>query len=96
MKAKRLDFDRLQRIKRQARDKQPIRGVRPSLTIQLARGCKLWQPFGSRKIWDKKKSPLSVYVSPSIFKTNNKLGAPLENKMRDTFSSRSVSFVHFV
>ena len=59
--------------------------VRSSLTIR----CKSVQalaPHGSRKkIWGKKESPLWVYVSPSISQTNNKLLAPFENKMRDTF-----------
>ena len=55
----------MQRIRSHARDTQPIRGL--GLSVDMA--CKELQalvPPGSRKkVWDK-KSPLWVYVSPSI------------------------------
>ena len=46
-------------------------------------------------------SPIWVYVSLSISQTNNKLGAPFENKMRDIFFIkkcfvRSLNFVNYV
>ena len=48
------------------------------------------------KIWGKKKSPLWVYVSPSIFQTYNKLCAPFENKMREIYFYKEVCFVSFI
>ena len=57
-----------------------------SLTTQLAKWVQASAPPGSlKKIGDKKKSPIWVYVSPSISQTNNKVGAPFENKMRERF-----------
>ena len=41
-----------------ARDTQPIRGVLASEGVQA-----LAPPRSSKKVWDKKKSPLWVYVS---------------------------------
>ena len=91
------------RIEGRSRDTQPIRSVRSSLTIRLARGCKHWHPRSRKKIWGKKKSPLSVYVSPSISQTYNKLRAPFENKMREreifykeVCFVRSLKFVHYL
>ena len=40
-------------------------------------------PSSKKKIWGKKKSPLWVFVSPSISQIYNKLCAPFENKMRE-------------
>ena len=67
MRTTRWDLKRKQRIRSRARDMQPIRGVsKASLTIRC-KGVQAFAPSGSRKkIWDKKKSPLWVYVSPSI------------------------------
>ena len=66
-----VDLDRGQRIGSRVRDRQPIRGVRSSLMI-WCKGVQALAPPGSRKkVWDKKESPLWVYVSPSISQTNN-------------------------
>ena len=75
---------------------------RTSLTIRLARGASVGTPWPRKKIWDQ-KSPLWLYVAPSISQTNNKLWAPFENKMRERerererFLQRSVfRFVHWI
>ena len=83
MRTTRSDSDRVQRIESRARDTQPIRVVSDDTACN---GVQVLAPPSSRmKIWDKKKSPLGVYVSPSISQTNNKLWNPFENKMRDIF-----------
>ena len=88
------DLDRVQRIESRARDTQPIRGVRSSLTIWLARGCKRWHPLALVRRYGTGRSSLSEYVSPSISQIYNKLGGPFENKMSDTFFYKEVCFVH--
>ena len=83
---KRSDLDREQRIESRAGDRQPIRGVLDVSDDTAYKGVQALAPPGSRKkIWDKKKSPIWVYVSPSISQTNNKQWSPFENKMRDIF-----------
>ena len=53
---------------------QPIRGVSVISDDMACKGVQSLAPPGSRKkIWGKKKSPLWVYVSPSIPQTYNKL-----------------------
>ena len=77
------DLDRVQRIRSQARDRQPIRGVSDNTAWK---GVQALVPPGSqKKIWDKKKSPFWAYVSPSISQTNNELCVHFENKMTDIF-----------
>ena len=51
------------RIESQARDTQPIRGVRSSLMIQLARGFKRWNPLAPGRRYGARRSPLSKYMS---------------------------------
>ena len=69
MRTTQSDLDRVQRIGSWVRNRQPIRGV----SVDTAcKGVQALAPPGYRKkIWDKKKSPLLVYVSPSISKTTN-------------------------
>ena len=55
------DFDRRRELSR-AMDTQLIRGVRLSLTIQLARGCKCWHPLAPGRRYGT-RSPLSEYMS---------------------------------
>ena len=45
------------------KDTQPIRGVRSSLTIRLARGCKHWHPLAPGKRYGARRCPLSEYIS---------------------------------
>ena len=67
------DLDWVQRIKSWARDMQLIRGVSDLSNDTTCMGVQALTPLGSwKKIWDKKKSPIWVYVSPSISQTNNK------------------------
>ena len=70
------------RIEIRARDTQPIKGVSHDT---ICKGVQALAPLGSRKKILDKKSPLWVYVSPSISQTNNKLWAAFENKKRDWF-----------
>ena len=58
-----VSFRERQRIESRARDTQPIRGVRLSLTIRLARGCKRWHPLAPRRRYGARRSPLSEYMS---------------------------------
>ena len=53
----------VQRIKSRARDTQPIRGVRSSLTIRLARGYKRWHPLATGRRYGARRSPLPKYMS---------------------------------
>ena len=62
----------------------------------------LAHPGSRRKIWDKKKSPLWVHVSPFFSQIYNKLCAPFQNKMSEIYfykkcvSFRLLKFVHYV
>ena len=59
-------------------------------------------PGFRKKIWGKKKSPLWVYVSPSISQNYIKLCASFEDKMSEKYFYkevclvRSLKFVHFL
>ena len=75
----RSDLDRVQRIGGQARYTQLIRGVSACKGVQA-----LAPPGSQKKVWDKKKSPLSICLSIYL-STNNKLWASFENKTRDIF-----------
>ena len=60
-------------------------------------GVQALAPLGSRKkIWDKKKSPFWVYVTPSISQTYNKLCTSFENKMREIYFYKEVCFVSLI
>ena len=75
-----------ERIENRARDRQPIRGISDVSDDTACKGVQTLAPPGSLKnIWDKKTSPLWVYVSPSISQTNNKLRTLFENKIIDIF-----------
>ena len=85
------------RIVSRSRFTQPIRGLSDLSDDTACKGVPALAPPGSRKkIWEKKKSPRWVYISPSIFQTNNKLWALFKNKMRDIFLWRRDSFVHYL
>ena len=56
-------------------------------------GANVGTPGSRKKIWDKKKSPLWVCVSPSISQSYNKLCAHFENKMREIYFYKEVCFV---
>ena len=58
-----IRFRQRQRIESRARDTQPIRSVRSSLTIRLARGCKNWQTLALVRIYRTRRNPLSEYMS---------------------------------
>ena len=71
-----------------------------SLWRHSLQGC-VWvqvlAPTGlKKKMRDNKKTPFWVYVSPSISQTNNKLWALFENKRKDIFLQRIVSFDHWI
>ena len=58
------------RIESWARDTQPISGVKVVSDDTACKGVQALATIRSRKkIWDKKNSPLWVYVSPSISQT---------------------------
>ena len=65
-------------------------------------GPSIRTPGSRNKIWGKKKSPLWVYVSPSISQTYNKLCARSGNIMRDIYFYKEVclvrllKFVHYL
>ena len=59
-------------------------------------GASIGTPGSKNKIRGKKKSPLYVYVSPSISQTYNRLCAPFENKMREIYFYKKVYFVSFI
>ena len=61
----------------------------------LQGGASVGTPCSRKKIWGK-KSPLWVYVSPSISQTYNKLCAPFENKMRAIYFYKEVCFVSLI
>ena len=68
--------------------------VEPGICSRSDASLQALAPPGSRKkIWGKKKSPLWVYVSPSISQIYNKLCAPFENKMREIYFYKEVCFV---
>ena len=93
MRTTRSDLDRVQSKSSRARDTQPIRGIMVVSDDTAWKAVQALAPTGSwKKIWGKKKSPLWVYVSPSISQTYNKLCAPFENKMRYIFIKKCVSF----
>ena len=79
------DLDRVQRIESRARDTQPTRSVRSSLTIRIARGCKRWHPWLPEEDMEQEELPSLSICLPIYLSINNKLWAPLEIKMRDTF-----------
>ena len=93
MKTTRSDLNSFQRIESWARDRQPIIGVSDVSDDTASKGVQaLARPGPRKKIWDKKKSHLWVYVSLSIYQTNNNLWSPFENKMRYIFFIK----MHFV
>ena len=50
----------------------------------VCKGVQALAPAGSRKkIWNRKSSPLWVYVSPPISQLRTNCGPPFENKIRD-------------
>ena len=63
MRTMQPDLESAQRIMSWARDTQPIRGVRSSLTIRLARGCKCWHLLAPGRRYGARRSPLSEYMS---------------------------------
>ena len=96
MRTKQADLDRAQRIRSWARDPQPIRGVSDLSDDTACKGVWALAPPGSQKKSDKKKSPLWVYISPSISQTNNKQWASLENKWEIYFYKEVFrSFIEF-
>ena len=67
MRTTRSDLDSPVRIESRARDTQSIRGFSVVSDDTACKGVQALAPTGSRKkVWGKKKSPLWVYVSPSI------------------------------
>ena len=78
------------RIESLARDMQPIRGVRSSLTIRLARGCKRWHPLSPGRRYGARRSPLSEYMSLHLSLKLTTNYVPLSRIKWDTFLWRSV------
>ena len=99
MRTTRWDFKIVSpvRIVNRAKETQPFRGVSVITDDTSCKGVQaLGSPGSMKKIWGKKKSPLWVFVSPSISQTYNKLRAPFENKMRDIYFNKEVCFVSFI
>ena len=63
MRTTQSDLESLVRIESQTRDTQPIRGIRLSLTIGLARGYKRWHPLAPGRRYGARRSPLPEYMS---------------------------------
>ena len=87
MRTTRSDLDRPVRIESRARDTLLIRGVRWSLTILLARGCKRWHPLAPGRRYGVRRSLLSEYMSLHL---SLKLCTPFENKMREREREREI------
>ena len=82
------------RIESRARDTQPIRGVRSSLTIRLSRGCKRWHPLAPGKRFGGRRSLLSEYMSLqlSLKLTINCVPFSRIKWVREIFIKNCVSF----
>ena len=84
-----------------ARDTLPSRGFEPS-DDTACKGVQAVAPSGSRKKgWDKKKSPLGVYVSPSISQLTTNSEILMRRKWEICFHSevcfiRSLKLVYYV
>ena len=70
-------------------DTQLIRGV----SDELARGCKRWHSLAPGRGYEKKKSSLWVYVSPSISQLTTNSG-PLMRIKWEIYFHKEVCFVH--
>ena len=97
MRTTRSDLNSAVRIESRAWDTQPIRGVRSSLTIRLARGWKHWHPLAPGRIYGTRRSPLYEYMflHLSLKLTTNCVPLSRIRWKRYTFLKKYVSFVHW-
>ena len=89
------------RIESRARVTQPIRGVRSSLMIRLARECKRWHPWLQEEDMEKEEAPsLSICLSISLSLTLTTNCVPLSRikweRERERDFYKEVSFISLI